>query len=189
VWGAQTRFRLQIEVSGRLAEPTIEFAHPTSCGRRGRRGHDWVNSPAVRRPRARPSGAGSLVARSGSSVTAWPGRLPQLASEDVTADSLRRWCLARPSAVEEFPFGAETSVFKVGGKMFALTALGARPLSVSLKCEPSLAEALRAEHSAVRPGYHLNKRHWITRRTRLSASTARSAGAPTWSGSSPTTAP
>jgi predicted DNA-binding protein (MmcQ/YjbR family) len=88
--------------------------------------------------------------------------LPRLASEDVTADSLRRCCLARPAAVEEFPFGAETSVFKVGGKMFALTALGRRPLTVSLKCEPSLAEALRAEHSAVRPGYHLNKRHWIT---------------------------
>jgi predicted DNA-binding protein (MmcQ/YjbR family) len=86
----------------------------------------------------------------------------QLASGDVTADSLRRWCLARPSAVEEFPFDAATSVFKVGGKMFALTALDGRPLSVSLKCEPSLAEALRAEYSAVRPGYHLNKRHWIT---------------------------
>ena len=46
--------------------------------------------------------------------------------------------------------------------MFALTALDERPLSVSLKCEPSLADALRAEHSAIRPGYHLNKRHWIT---------------------------
>ena len=87
---------------------------------------------------------------------------PQLASGDVTADSLRRRCLARPSAVEEFPFGPETSVFKVGGKMFALTALDARPLTVSLKCEPSLAEALRAENTAVQPGYHLNKRHWIT---------------------------
>jgi predicted DNA-binding protein (MmcQ/YjbR family) len=80
----------------------------------------------------------------------------------VTADSLRRWCLARPSAIEEFPFGPQTSVFKVGGKMFALTALHARPLTVSLKCEPSLAQALRAEHPAVRPGYHLNKHHWIT---------------------------
>lgn len=67
-----------------------------------------------------------------------------------------------PAAVEEFPFGPETSAFKVGGKMFALTALARRPLTVSLKCEPSLAEALRAEHSAVQPGYHLNKRHWIT---------------------------
>jgi predicted DNA-binding protein (MmcQ/YjbR family) len=80
----------------------------------------------------------------------------------VTADSLRRWCLERPSAVEEFPFDPETSVSKIGGKMFALAALGARPLIVSLKCEPSLAEALRAEHSAVRPGYHLNKHHWIS---------------------------
>src|SRR5262245_66588660 len=46
--------------------------------------------------------------------------------------------------------------------MFALTALDARPLTASLNCEPSLAEALRAEHPAVRPGYPLNKRHWIT---------------------------
>ena len=63
----------------------------------------------------------------------------------------------KPRAIteDEFLFGAQTSVFKVGGKMFALTALDARPLTVSLKCEPSLAEALRAEHSAVRPGYHL----------------------------------
>jgi predicted DNA-binding protein (MmcQ/YjbR family) len=67
-----------------------------------------------------------------------------------------------PSAVEAFPFGPETSVFKVGGKMFALTALDARPLTVSLKCETSLAEALRSEHPAVQPGYHLSKRHWIT---------------------------
>ena len=41
-------------------------------------------------------------------------------------------------------------------------AVDAQPLTVSLKCEPSLAEALRAAHSAVRPGYHLNKRYWIT---------------------------
>jgi predicted DNA-binding protein (MmcQ/YjbR family) len=54
-------------------------------------------------------------------------------------------------------------VSKAGGRMFALTALDARPLTVSLKCEPSPADALRAEHSAVPPGYHLNKRHWITR--------------------------
>ena len=54
----------------------------------------------------------------------------------------------KPRAIteDEFLFGAQTSVFKVGGKMFALTALDTRPLTVSLKCEPSLAEALRAEH-------------------------------------------
>jgi predicted DNA-binding protein (MmcQ/YjbR family) len=53
-------------------------------------------------------------------------------------------------------------VFKVGGKMFALSQLGAESLRVSLKCEPELAEALRGAHAAVIPGYHLNKRHWNT---------------------------
>ncbi len=75
---------------------------------------------------------------------------------------LRRRCLDLPGAVEEFPFGVETSVFKVGGKIFAITPLKARPLTVSLKCEPEIAEQLRASHPAVRPGYHLNKRHWNT---------------------------
>jgi predicted DNA-binding protein (MmcQ/YjbR family) len=80
----------------------------------------------------------------------------------MTADALRRWCLARPGAREEFPFGPETSVFKVGGKMFALSALESRPLRVSLKCEPDLGETLRATYPAIQPGYHLNKRHWLT---------------------------
>jgi predicted DNA-binding protein (MmcQ/YjbR family) len=53
-------------------------------------------------------------------------------------------------------------VFKVQGKMFALSALEAESLRVSVKCEPALAEALRATHAAVIPGYHLNKRHWNT---------------------------
>jgi predicted DNA-binding protein (MmcQ/YjbR family) len=54
-------------------------------------------------------------------------------------------------------------VFKVAGKMFALSRLGAEPpLRVSLKCEPLLAEQLREVHPAVLPGYHLNKRHWNT---------------------------
>jgi predicted DNA-binding protein (MmcQ/YjbR family) len=64
-----------------------------------------------------------------------------------------------PGADEQFPFGPETSVFKVEGKIFALTALASRPLRVSLKCEPELAEQLRASYPAVVPGYHLNKRH------------------------------
>jgi predicted DNA-binding protein (MmcQ/YjbR family) len=53
-------------------------------------------------------------------------------------------------------------VFKVAGKMFALSQLGHSPLEVSLKCDPALAEQLREVHPAVRPGYHLNKRHWNT---------------------------
>jgi predicted DNA-binding protein (MmcQ/YjbR family) len=80
----------------------------------------------------------------------------------VNARSLRAWCLDRAGAVEEFPFGPRTSVFKVGGKMFALSALDAEPLAVSLKCEPELAAQLRATHPAIAPGYHLNKRHWNT---------------------------
>jgi predicted DNA-binding protein (MmcQ/YjbR family) len=75
---------------------------------------------------------------------------------------LKRACLARPGSEETFPFGPEVSVFKVAGKMFALSMLRATPLSVSLKCEPPLAVDLRAAHPAIRPGYHLNKRHWNT---------------------------
>lgn len=75
---------------------------------------------------------------------------------------LRDHCLAFSGAEETFPFGVETSVFKVAGKMFALSRLGAESLRVSLKCEPALAEGLRAAHTAILPGYHLNKRHWNT---------------------------
>jgi predicted DNA-binding protein (MmcQ/YjbR family) len=75
---------------------------------------------------------------------------------------LRVQCLSFPGAEETFPFGPKTSVFKVAGKMFALSQLGADSLRVSLKCEPQLAEALRGAHAAVLPGYHLNKRHWNT---------------------------
>jgi predicted DNA-binding protein (MmcQ/YjbR family) len=80
----------------------------------------------------------------------------------VTARTLQKVCLSFAGAVEEFPFGSETSVFKVGGKMFALSRLDRRPLEVSLKCEPDLADQLRLAHEAVNPGYHLNKRHWNT---------------------------
>ena len=80
----------------------------------------------------------------------------------MTAAELKAWCLARPGAVEEFPFTESVSVFKVGGKMFALSDLGAKPLRISLKCDPELAGTLRATYDAVEPGYHLNKRHWNT---------------------------
>jgi predicted DNA-binding protein (MmcQ/YjbR family) len=80
----------------------------------------------------------------------------------MRAAELRDLCLSFPGSAETFPFGPETSVFKVGGKIFALSRLAAHPLSVSVKCEPWLAEQLRAVYAAVRPGYHLNKRHWNT---------------------------
>ena len=80
----------------------------------------------------------------------------------MDARDLRRWCLRQPGAVEEFPFTAGVSVFKVAGKMFALSALDQEPLEVSVKCEPDLAVALRDSYPAVRAGYHLNTRHWNT---------------------------
>jgi predicted DNA-binding protein (MmcQ/YjbR family) len=80
----------------------------------------------------------------------------------MDAAALRRWCLAQAGAIEDFPFGPEHSVFKVGGKMFALSTLDRTPLEVSVKCEPELAIQLRDSYDAIRPGYHLNKRHWNT---------------------------
>lgn len=80
----------------------------------------------------------------------------------MTPEDLRDCCLGMPGAAETFPFNAETSVFKVGGKIFALSALGSEPLKVSVKCDPEVGEGLRATHESIVPGYHLNKRHWIT---------------------------
>ena len=80
----------------------------------------------------------------------------------LTPAKLRRFCLDLPGTAEEFPFRPGLSVFKVSGKVFALSPLRQRPLRVSLKCEPPLAEQLRDTYPSIRPGYHLNKRHWNT---------------------------
>jgi predicted DNA-binding protein (MmcQ/YjbR family) len=80
----------------------------------------------------------------------------------VDRHGLKALCLGFAGAVEDFPFGDEVSVFKVGGKMFALSHLDAEPLEVSLKCDPEIALQLRASYPAIAAGYHLNKRHWNT---------------------------
>ncbi|GAA2143648.1 MmcQ/YjbR family DNA-binding protein [Kitasatospora kazusensis] len=80
----------------------------------------------------------------------------------MTSEALKAACLALAGSEETFPFNPETSVFKAGGKVFAISALGAVPLRVSLKCDPDLAVRLRAEHPAITGGWHLNKRHWNT---------------------------
>ncbi|MFD7686647.1 MmcQ/YjbR family DNA-binding protein [Streptomyces sp. NPDC059781] len=81
----------------------------------------------------------------------------------MTPQQLRALCLSFNAAVEEFPFNPETSVFKARGKLFALTALDAEPLTVNLKCDPEDAIRLRAEHpDLIVPGWHMNKRHWNT---------------------------
>ncbi|WP_199432141.1 MmcQ/YjbR family DNA-binding protein [Qaidamihabitans albus] len=80
----------------------------------------------------------------------------------MTPQEVRSACLALAGAREEFPFDEANSVFKVAGKMFALSPLGAEPLRVSLKCDPELAVQLRGAYPAITAGYHLNKRHWNT---------------------------
>ena len=74
----------------------------------------------------------------------------------------REYCLSKPRATEGTPFGPDVVVFKVGGKMFALAALDEVPTTVNLKCEPDLALDLRDRYEQVRPGYHMNKKHWNT---------------------------
>jgi predicted DNA-binding protein (MmcQ/YjbR family) len=72
----------------------------------------------------------------------------------------RDYCLSKPSATEGTPFGPDVLVFKVGGKMFALAALNEVPPTVNLKCNPDLALDLRDRYEQIRPGYHMNKKHW-----------------------------
>ncbi|MGW5649998.1 MmcQ/YjbR family DNA-binding protein [Streptomyces humi] len=81
----------------------------------------------------------------------------------MTPDQLRAHCLSFNAAVEDFPFNPDISVFKVLGKMFALSWIDAKPLKVNLKCDPEDAVRLRADHEGlIAPGYHMNKRHWNT---------------------------
>jgi len=77
-------------------------------------------------------------------------------------ESLRHYLLKKNGAKEDFPFGPEAMVFKVMGKMFALVAWAEKPLRLSLKCDPALALSLREVYRAVRPAYHMNKKHWNT---------------------------
>jgi predicted DNA-binding protein (MmcQ/YjbR family) len=69
-------------------------------------------------------------------------------------------CLAKRGAREDYPFGPEPLVMKVGSKMFALISGGEQQAVISLKCEPEAAYLLRQMYEAVKPGYHLNKQHW-----------------------------
>jgi predicted DNA-binding protein (MmcQ/YjbR family) len=80
----------------------------------------------------------------------------------VTRDDVLDVCGDLPGAVEDYPFGDGVAVFKVGGRVFALVSLDGDAGSVNLKCNPELALELRARYSAVRPGYHQDKRHWNT---------------------------
>lgn len=77
-------------------------------------------------------------------------------------ESLRSYCLAKKAVEETFPFGEDTMVFKVAGKMFLLTSLSQSPLQFNAKCDPDRAVELREQYDAIQPGYHMNKQHWNT---------------------------
>ena len=80
----------------------------------------------------------------------------------ITLDDLRKYCCQKPGVEETFPFDQETLVFKVKGKMFALTNITREEFRVNLKCDPDWSLILREHYAAVKPGYHMNKRHWNT---------------------------
>ena len=77
-------------------------------------------------------------------------------------EAFRDYCLAKKGVEETFPFDEVTLVFKVMGKMFALTGLDSDEFKVNLKCDPDRSEELRAEYPQIRPGWHMSKKHWNT---------------------------
>ena len=77
-------------------------------------------------------------------------------------DELREYCLSKKGVEECLPFGPETLVYKVMGKVFLLTGLESEPVQFNAKCDPEKALELRENYSCVIPGYHMNKKHWNT---------------------------
>lgn len=77
-------------------------------------------------------------------------------------ENIREYCLSKPGAEETLPFGPDTLVYKINGKAFLLIGLDREDLRFNVKCEPDLAEELRAAYPCVLPGYHMNKKHWNT---------------------------
>lgn len=80
----------------------------------------------------------------------------------MNIEQLRAWCLSKPDVEETFPFGEDTPVYKVGGKIFLLTGFEYNPCQFNVKCDPELAVELRERYPCVEPGYHMNKKHWNT---------------------------
>ncbi len=77
-------------------------------------------------------------------------------------EQLWEYCKSKPGAEEGFPFGPETLVFKVNGKIFWLASLEKQPLQFNVKCDPEKAIELREKYASVQPGYHMNKKLWNT---------------------------
>jgi predicted DNA-binding protein (MmcQ/YjbR family) len=80
----------------------------------------------------------------------------------MNIETLRDYCLSKPGAEETLPFGPDTLVYKVSGKVFLLVGLDAEDLRFNVKCDPDKAIELRDEYPCVLPGFHMNKKHWNT---------------------------
>lgn len=80
----------------------------------------------------------------------------------MNKEAARTYCLSKPKATSDFPFDQITEVFRLGKKMFALMGTTANPGQINLKCDPPLGRDLREQYEAIKPGYHMNKEHWIT---------------------------
>lgn len=80
----------------------------------------------------------------------------------MNIETLRDYCISKPGVEEGFPFGDDTLVFKVKGKIFLLAWLGGQPLQFNVKCNPDKALELRENYTCVTPGFHMNKKHWNT---------------------------
>jgi predicted DNA-binding protein (MmcQ/YjbR family) len=80
----------------------------------------------------------------------------------MNIESLREYCLSKPDVEESLPFGPDTLVFKVRGKIFLITGLDSDELRFNVKCDPVKAEELREAFPCVLPGWHMNKKHWNT---------------------------
>ena len=83
-------------------------------------------------------------------------------SEIMNLVNLKLYFKNKPGNTEDYPFGPDTLVYKVMGKMFALVGIDESPLRINLKCDPNEAIILRDMYESVIPGYHMNKEHWNT---------------------------
>ena len=79
----------------------------------------------------------------------------------MNIEEFRDYCLSKYAVTESFPFDNNALVFKVGGKMFALAGVE-NFVSTNLKCDPEKAIDLRETYNGIKPGFHMNKKHWNT---------------------------
>lgn len=77
----------------------------------------------------------------------------------MNVEEFRNYCVGKKGVTEDFPFDENVLVFKVVNKLFALSNIEDYK-SINLKCDPQKAEQLREQYSEIKPGYHMNKKHW-----------------------------